>query len=268
MKKLPYLIIALLFLISCSDVVELDLNNSDPRLVIDARLELLEDGSTSSIIELSRTAGFYIEENPSVINATVFITEENGTVHNFATSGNLGVYSNNTINLQDNISYTLTIIDEGNTYTSTEQLVRTTPIINVDQESFDGFDDELIQIAASFNDPIGLGDFYLFKYDDMDNDQVDIGDDEFIDGNSADTFFFIEDAVPGTVATIKIMGIDQRCYNFYEVLLQQAGGGGGGPFATQPAVVRGNVINATSSDRYPFGYFRISEVFETEYTIQ
>ena len=267
MKKSPYIIIALLFLLSCSDVVELDLNNSDPRLVIDARLELQEDGTTSSIVELTRTAGFYIEENPSVTDATVFITEDNGTVHNFTTTGNQGIYTNNTINLQDSNIYTLTIVDQADTYTSSEQLERTSTFTGVEQESFDGFDDEFLQITASFDDPAGLGDFYLFKYDDIDNDQVDIGDDEFIDGNNADTIFFVEDAVPGTVATIKIMGIDQRCFNFYEVLLQQSGDSGS-PFATQPAVVRGNIINSTDSDRYPFGYFRISEVFEVEYTIQ
>lgn len=267
MKKLPYLIIALLFLLSCSDVVELDLNNSDPRLVIDARLELLEDGTTSSIIKLTRTADFYVEENPSVTDATVFITEDDGTVHNFTTTGNLGIYTNNTINLQDNNIYTLTIIDQGETYTSSEQLERTSTFTGVEQESFNGFDDEFLQITASFDDPEGLGDFYLFKYDDIDNDQIDIGNDEFIDGNNGDTIFFVENAVPGTVATLRIIGIDQRCYNFYNVLLQQAEDGGN-PFAAQPAVVRGNIINIMDSTRYPFGYFRISEVFEVEYTIE
>ena len=108
----------------------------------------------------------------------------------------------------------------------------------------------------------------MFEYLDGENDEVDIGDDEFTNGNRSQTTFFLEELEAGTPTTITIEGIDQRCYNFYETLLQQSDGGGGGPFATQPAVVRGNIVNIANTDRFPFGYFRISEVFEIEYTVQ
>jgi hypothetical protein len=51
-------------------------------------------------------------------------------------------------------------------------------------------------------------------------------------------------------------------------LLQQGSEEGGGPFETQPATVRGNCINQTNQDNFPFGYFRLSEVDEVIYTIQ
>ena len=52
------------------------------------------------------------------------------------------------------------------------------------------------------------------------------------------------------------------------VLLQQTGGQGGGPFSTQPATVRGNIVNETDSSNYPLGYFRISEISQLSYTVQ
>jgi hypothetical protein len=52
------------------------------------------------------------------------------------------------------------------------------------------------------------------------------------------------------------------------VLLQQTEDGGGGPFETQPATVRGNMINQTNPDNFPLGYFRISEISTIVYTVQ
>jgi len=42
--------------------------------------------------------------------------------------------------------------------------------------------------------------------------------------------------------------------------------GGGDPFSSTAAEVRGNCINATNEDNYPFGYFRVTEVVKANYT--
>ena len=271
MKNLYIYAVTLLLFSSCSDVVQLDLNNSDPRLVIDASIELNESGTSSTRVQLTRSAGFYDEEIVFVNDALVSITDADGSLIPIPFVSD-GVYSTNfpfiRMNNPTENSYTLTINDNGDIYTATESLEPTVPFTDVEQETISGFGDDLTEVTAFFNDPSGLGNYYLFEYTDIDNEQVDTRDDEFSDGNRTQTTFFIEEAVPGTVATIRIKGIDQRCFNFYETLLQQAGEGGGGPFATQPAVVRGNIINTTDSKRSPFGYFRISEAFEIEYTIQ
>ena len=51
-------------------------------------------------------------------------------------------------------------------------------------------------------------------------------------------------------------------------LLQQGSEDNNGPFETQPATLRGNCINQTNQENFPFGYFRLSEVDEVIYTIQ
>jgi hypothetical protein len=272
MKKFYIYIVGLFLIASCSDVIELDLNNSDPRLVIDAVMERNEMGTTSTKIQLTRSAGFYDEDLVFVDDAIITITD-NGTGQvipiNFAASG---VYESNFPFIRSTdptaVSYTLNINDNGDIYTATETYQQTVPLIEVEQQTISGFGDDITEITAFFNDPAGQGNFYLFEYNDEENDQIDIGDDEFTDGNRSQTTFFIEELTPGTVATVRIMGINQRCFNFYDTLLQQAGDGGGGPFAVQPAVVRGNIINITDAQRFPFGYFRISEVFDLEYTIE
>ncbi len=268
MKNTIALLILLLVSSACEDVVELDLNNADARLVIDAHIELAEDGTTTTFVKLNRTAGFYVEQNPIVEDATVYITDSNGQRYDVLYNGD-GIYRTSLLSVMDGVDYTLTIEDGGNTYSSTEQLVATVPLIEVEQLTVSGFGDDLLRLTAFYNDPAGMGDYYLFEYIDEFNEQVDVTDDEFVDGNRAPTIFFLEDFEIGMNARIRIKGINERCFNFYDTLLSQAGeGSGGGPFATQPAIVRGNIVNTVDADRYPFGYFRISEVFELDYVIE
>jgi hypothetical protein len=265
MKKLLILCCLVLSLVSCQDVIELDLNNAAPRLVIDAFIELNEDGTTTTLVKLTRSAPFYQEETTFVTDAQVRIIQEDGSVFNLVNNNN-AVYTTALLNVQANVQYTLEIIDNGFIYTATEELVTTPPIIEVVQEEIAGLG-ELTKITAFYDDPEGLGDFYLFSYTDADNIQTDIGDDVFFNGNRGLTVFFIDELQPSTQAVITIKGIDQNCHKFYETLLQQAGeGGAGGPFSTPPATVRGNVINDSDATRFPFGYFRISQVFEVNYT--
>jgi hypothetical protein len=246
-------------------VIELELNDAAPRLVIDAAIELNADGSTTSTVELSRTASFYVEDNPIVEDATVTITDSRGQQFILEHTGS-GFYRSTVLNVEDDVDYTLTIIDQGSTYSSTDRLERTVPLIGVEQETVSGFGDDLVRLTAFYNDPEGAGDFYFFEYMDDLNEQVDIGSDEFTDGNRSPTIFFLDEFEAGMTARIEIKGINQRCFSFYETLLQQSGGGG--PFDAQPATVKGNIVNTTNADRYPFGYFRISEVFVIDYVIE
>lgn len=266
MKKLFLIIVFGLSMIACEDVIDLDLNDGAPRLVIDARLELLENNDSRNTVKLTRSAGFFEEVNPLVMNATVFITDGNGVEHDFTFDNIQNLYTNSSIDITENLDYVLTIIDGNDTYTATEQLVTTVPLTDAGQEEIQGFG-EITQVNSFFNDPATLGNNYLFTYEDPGNYQVDVSDDEFINGNRTPNNFFVEDLEPGTNILLTISGIDLQALRFFETLLQQTGGGGG-PFDTQPATVRGNIINPVNLDQFPFGYFRVAQVFELNYVSQ
>lgn len=265
MKKLLLLPFLLALTTACQDVIELDLNDAAPKLVIDAFIELNEDGTTTTEVKLTRSAPFYQEEITLVPDAIVRILSEDGSTFNLNYVGN-GVYATTSLNVLPDVAYTLEIEDNGATYTATEELVTTVPFVGVEEELIEGFG-ETTKITAFYNDPPNEENFYLFSYRDAENFQTDIGDDVFFAGNTALTVFFIDELEPQTPSQITIKGIDRNCFRFYEVLLQQAGeGGAGGPFSTPPATVRGNVINATNKAQFPFGYFRVSQVFRVDYT--
>jgi hypothetical protein len=268
-RSITALLVVCLIAASCEDVIDVDLNDAPPRLVVDGFIELNEDGTTTTEVLLTRSAPFFQETNPPVTDAVVRIVDGNGVNYNLTHLGD-GVYSpTGVLAIQDNLPYELIIQDQGQEYRATETLVRTVTQGDIEQNTIETFGDEVIEITAFYNDPPGLGDAYLFEYIDENNYQVDARDDEFSDGNRNPNIFFIEKEDIGTQAELTIKGINQETLLYFETLLQQADqGGGGNPFGTQPATVRGNIVNQNNRDNFAFGYFRVSQVFRLDYTIQ
>jgi hypothetical protein len=262
MKKWIYILVLGILSYGCEDVIDVDLNTAAPRLVIDARLELLEDGSSRNTVLLTRSSGFFEEENPLVSDAQVSVMDGDGVNYQFLFDTNEGRYVNNNLQIQDNLDYILTIVDRGQTFSSTQQLVRTVPLMDVEQEEVQGFG-EFTEIVAFYVDPDEQGNNYLFRYEDENIEEIDVRADEFNNGNRSPQSFFIEDLAPNTAITLEIAGIDAQAFRFFETLLQQTGGGG--PFDTQPATVRGNIVNQGDRDNFPFGYFRVSQVYQLNY---
>ncbi len=271
MKKIIVIVIVLVFTFSCEDVIEVDLNEGQTRLVIDASINWLKNttGNEQSI-RLSLTAPFFNEDVQPANGAIVSISDLNGNTFNFIEDGNTGTYSNsNFIPVIDGI-YTLSIVYNNELYTATETLKSVTPIDFIEQKDDGGFLGEDIELKAFYTDPANIENFYFFEFvsDFSPIPTLEVYEDRFTDGNQIFGFYSDEDLEPGNVITIRNHGVSERFYNFMFTLLQQGSEEGGGPFETQPATVRGNCINQTNSDNFPFGYFKLSEVDEVIYTVQ
>jgi len=250
---------------SCEDVIDVDLNTSDPRLVVEGNIHLLEGGSSISTVKLTTTAPFFDNQIPYVENALVTITDDMGTTYPFIYTSE-GVYNTQFVP-QLNVNYTLQIIYNNETYSATEQLYTVSPLEFIEQKNDGGFTGEDIELKAFFTDPAGEQNFYFFEGLSVRGDNFDVFDDEFFDGNPIFGFYRDEDLSSGDEVTFNLYGVNQQFYNFMYVLLQQTASGGG-PFETQPATVRGNIINETNPDNFPLGYFRISEMSTIIYTVE
>ncbi len=266
MKKLFVIILCFGILTSCEDVIDVELNEAPPRLVVEANMNVWEDGSTSSLIRLTTTAAFFGNAVPVVSEAVVKITDENGTVYPFIYSDN-GFYVSDLLP-QLGTDYTLSIIYKQDHYTATERLYPVAPLEFIEQRDDGGFTGEDIELKAYFTDPAGENNFYFFEGLSEKGDVLNVYNDEFFDGNRIFGYYLVEDLAPGDNIQFNLYGTNEAFHNFMFVLLQQTSNQGGGPFETQPATVRGNIINETNSDNFPLGYFRISEVSTLNYTVE
>ena len=120
MKKNILFILVILVLSSCEEVIYLDLQNSQPKLVIEATINVQEDDLSIAEVKLSKTAPFFENYIPPVTDALVAITSSTGEVYSFNHTQN-GIYIANIIPVLDN-TYTLEVIHQDETYTATESL--------------------------------------------------------------------------------------------------------------------------------------------------
>jgi len=271
MRKLFTILVAMFLLFNCEDVIDVDLNESEPRLVIEASINWFK-GTTgnSQTIRLSLSAPFFEEQVPPASGAVVEIEDINSNIYNFVEVGNTGIYTNtNFVPVLDQ-EYTLSIIYNEDVYTATETFKSVVPIEYVEQINDGGFSGEDIELKAFYTDPANIENYYFFEFlsDISVVPNLEVYEDRFTDGNQIFGFYTEEDLEPGDIVTIRNYGISERFYDYMFILLQQGSEENGGPFETQPATVRGNCINLTNPENFPFGFFRLSEVDELIYTVQ
>jgi len=270
MKKFAF-ILFLILAYSCEDVIDIELPNSEPRLVIDASINWFKGtAGNEQSIKLSLTAPFYDVNVPPATNAQVTITDSNNTNYEFIEVENSGVYVNNAFQPEINGVYNLKINYNGDLFVATETLKSVSAIERVEQNLEGGFSGEETEIKAFFTDPANEENYYFFEFTPSLPviPTLEVYKDEFVNGNEIFGFYVEEDLDFGQSVVIRNYGVSERFYEYMFVLLQQSTDSGGGPFETQPATVRGNCSNQTNPENFPLGYFRLSEVDELTYTVE
>ncbi|SHJ63765.1 DUF4249 domain-containing protein [Aquimarina spongiae] len=275
--KLFIVTIAILFT-SCEDVIDVEVQQGPERLVIEASIDW-EKGTPGNeqTIRLRKSTPFFdTNTNTAVTGATVDITNTNTQEQFVFTDQNDGTYTTDSFVPVLGQSYSLRIAHDGEIYTATETMTSVADITNVFQDREDGFDEELLEVHLVFTDPVDEENNYLFKFQRRGDllPELEVAEDEFVNGNEIDWWYELEDDdedgenqgpfAPGDTVDIEFFGISRQYYDYIKILISQIGGVG--LFESTPVAVRGNCINETNPDNYPFGYFRLTEVVRTSYT--
>jgi hypothetical protein len=274
MKSIYQLFIILfttLQFISCQDVVDIDLDNDAPKIVIEASINWQKGTpGNSQKIKLTTTSNYYSNNIPVVNGASVTITNSLNTVFNFEEKPGTGEYICTNFIPVLNETYTLKIISNGKTYTSVDTLVPVAKIETIEQTDTGGLTGKELQIRTVYLDPEESKNFYLYKYRYINKikPQIYTDDDVFFNGNPFFSVSFEDELKVGDQIEVTHYGISQNYYNYMSILLSVAGNNGGGPFQAPPVTLRGNIINTTNPDDFPFGYFSLSEIDSRLYTIK
>ena len=271
MKKLFFLITSILIFTGCEDVVQVDLASDTGRLVIDARLERIYDVTgeihNDVAVNLSLTTSFYNPFPNYVNDAQVSITDLNSeTVYNLDRIDNSGFYAIPTsanFEIQNDIEYKLTVIYNGETYEAIEVLNVSVPIDSALQfrASEEIVEPEDVAINVTYTDIEGTENYYFFGFN---NTNFLATDDDFtIDGDEFTFNYFYEDPKSQTMI-IFLYGSNKRTNNYVDSVEELSEGGSNGPFSTVPYEIKGNIVNVSNSSNYPYGYFRVNEVYFTK----
>ncbi|PXY38955.1 DUF4249 domain-containing protein [Flavobacterium cheongpyeongense] len=267
-------ILFLVFFIStlftgCEEVVEVDLDTTAPKLVIEAAINWQKGTSgAQQTIKLTTTTGYFEDEIPMVSGATVYVKNSTNQQFNFTEVPNSGRYVCTNFKPVINETYTLTVMTNGSTYTASETLKSVTPITRIEQ--YNAGNIAGIVVRAFYNDPPDVENYYLYQYvySNKKTSTCYANEDELYQGNEFFSISDQEDLKAGEEIEITHFGISKQYYNYMNILGSIAGSNIGGPFQTPPATVRGNIINTTDKSNYPLGYFSMSETVTKKYTVK
>lgn len=215
-KKILFLVLFGIFLSSCEDVIDVKLNNTEPRIVIEAKLY---DQFQPATVIITKTSNFFdtLTFN-TVSDAEVEISDNEGNTTVIPETDTAGVYSEIFFG-EIGKTYTLTVITDGNTYTATAKMK---PPIIIDslyakyrlnplpyQE--DGYDIFCqIKDSANFNQYAKLE---IFK-NQKPSIEIYLFEDTYTDGNDFDYKFYNETYQPSDTAAVFISSCDAQVYEY------------------------------------------------------
>jgi hypothetical protein len=231
-KKNIIVITMLIALVSCEKVIDIDLKNSEPQIVIDGTVTGQPGPYT---VRISKTGDYY---KPGTFPA---VAGAEGT-------------------------YTLKVITEGKEYTAVSTMQEAVEIDSLSYEyqpggSFGPDETEGYKLHIHFTDPAGIENYCRFKV--YKNGQLTKGyylyNDKYTNGNSYDYNDFEDDAILqlNDTAIVELLTLDKATYDYYSTLSNVLAEGDTGPpmMMTTPANPNSNLSNGAMGY---FGAFTLS----------
>lgn len=256
------------FFTSCEDVVNLDLETGETRLVIDAEI-IWKKGTSGNeqVIKISKTASYYSGSTPKVSGAQVRVENSNGDVFTFNET-EAGVYKCTNFVPVIDMDYKLFVDAEGKSFTAVEKLTSAAPIDKIEQKMVPDFGgDDVIEVTFYYTDPADQVNFYLTDYQSefLIYPEYEITNDEFYNGNQISTRYSHEDMKPGNILKITHRGVSKNFFNYMKLILEASNSN---PFLVPPGNIRGNILNTTDNNNFALGYFRLCEADGIDYVVK
>lgn len=177
MKKTHILFITTMMIVlsSCEKVINVDLKNAEPKLVIEG---IINNSGDPAKIYISKSVPFSNDNiYPIISGASVKVTDNAGNNFLF-TESSPGIYTNASLIGVPGRTYNLSITANGQSYSALTKMPEPVKLDSLQQGKII-ISKPTIFVSAVFNDPTGFGNKYQFV--------------EYINGKRNKTIFLIDD---------------------------------------------------------------------------
>ncbi|WP_375324734.1 DUF4249 family protein [Flagellimonas sp. GZD32] len=297
MQKELFYFLMFVFLVSCEDVIEVDLPEVETRLVVDGLLRVDTDEEYIDVrLTMRETSNFFEENQPAQVeNAVIYygtlnennifesvttsqLTEEAPGTGVYVPDANFGTDQRIPTNAAEpGVTFILQFSHEGKRYYAQTQYAPTVPIDNLEQGDSNLFGDDETEVIVTFTDAPNEDNYFVF---DFMNNEYQVVEDTFFKGQQFEFSYFYDDQLEaGQEITVSIMGATKEYYDFLGLVLQQTNNNGG-VFQTPVATVKGNVFDITElgneevlpkdaeTNGYALGYFGVVQEYTSSLLIE
>ncbi|MFC0874953.1 DUF4249 domain-containing protein [Saccharicrinis sp. FJH2] len=217
-----------IILFGCQDVIEINLDSIEPRLVIDGSIT---DIDTTLVVKLTKSGDYFDPETyPNVSGSTVTITDDLGYVSQLLETAP-GIYSVNRTG-EEGRSYTMKVESEGEIYNATVEVPYKVAIDSVSFEptpAYMEFSGGYI-INCHLHDPANIENYYRLKVYNIDDpagasQSLKLFDDAFTDGHDVVLQWDVEQFIPLNRVVVELQTLDKSTYDYYFALSSLFEGG-------------------------------------------
>lgn len=226
-RYLLYLLLSLLTITifpGCEKVINVDLNEAAPRIVIEG---IVTDRRGPYTITMTKSGSYF--NQPSLVNvsgAKAIITDDFGNVDSLHETLP-GTYMTGRLRGITGRTYTLRVISEDQEYTGSSTMMDR---VNIDslrlvKSEFDRFDlsghsqtETHVDIHCFFRDPPEKNYYRVkvFRNDSINTESYRLYDDEYTNGSEID--LRVSRAAAGNTYRIELMSLDKSTYGYYRTL--------------------------------------------------
>ena len=221
MIKIKYIFpLIILLLFGCEKVIEVDLNESNPVVVIEANLT---NSPMLVEVKISKTGNYFGNEPVTKISNAGVILEDNLGGRILIDEVEEGLYKSLDINTNLGNSYKLMVEIEGKSYEATSKLNSPVSIDSLTLVYFEGFAfiDAGYNVNITFDDPAEVENYYrlkIYENGELKNefDDLIVFDDNLFDGNKVEISARNSTFNPGDVAKIELISLDKNAYEYFK----------------------------------------------------
>ena len=251
MKNIFLLLILTLLVYGCEKVIDVDLNEAAPAIVIEGNLS---SNPNLAEVKISMTSS-YFDTLPSekVSGAKVSVVDNLGSKYIFKET-KPGIYQSDDIKLRPGNTYQLSVETKGEKYEASSKLNNA---VAIDSMKFYYEDSPFLETGYYINvylfDPPGVKNFYRLKYSknkELQNSIEDliIFDDRYVDGNSIEVTLFNQPFELNDTIDVQLISLDEGAYEYLKTFRELVNNN---PGSAAPANPNTNISNGA------LGYFSV-----------
>lgn len=229
---------AVFLLPACEKVISVDLNESEPAVVIEGNLSWKH---TSLKVNISTTGSYFDSTGAGAVEgAMVYLETHDGNRMHVKDEGK-GVYRLDKVPLKAGTPYTLTAEVNGQQYTAASVLNPPVKIDSLGCEYFKEarFYDGGYRMQLYFQDPAGQENYYrvkVYKNGVLFNSASDliVFDDGILDGKMVQVRLRGQTFSAGDTARVELLSIDKNAWEYFSTLREMASLNPGSPAPANP----------------------------------
>jgi Domain of unknown function (DUF4249) len=221
------LLLPMLLVMACKKVVNVDLRDAKPQIVIEGNVT---DAPGVYAVFITKSVGFSADNIfPPVTDAVVTITDSTAHVTDILRQADSGIYITEHIMGFSNHTYYLNVYEGNQVYAAHSTMPFKVPLDSISFAENIGFNNkEEINAIANFQDPPGLGNYYQIQ--ETVNGRlipdIFVFEDRLSDGRYVEFPLYNDSSYLNTGDTLLLTMncVDEDTYNYFNTLINVTGG--------------------------------------------